>query len=305
MKTTLLDNIGNTPIILLEHLNTTSCQVYVKLESRNPGGSIKDRIAKHMIQKALAEGKLQPDGIIVEPTSGNTGIALAMIAANLGMRCVIVMPESMSIERRKLMQGYGAELMLTPAHEGMAGAVRMAEEVLAQTKNAFMPSQFTNMHALHAHYENTGPEILAELGQHIDALVAGVGTGSTLMGCGMYLREKIPNIQIVAVEPEESPLLSQGKSGPHGIQGIGANFVPPIVHPEDIHKILTVSTPKAIETASLLQKKEGISCGISSGANVYAALQLAKEPCMKGKRIITFVCDSAERYLSTPLFGAD
>ncbi len=303
MKNTLLESIGNTPVVLLQHINTTACEIYVKLECHNPGGSIKDRIAKHMIEKALGEGALQRDGIIVEPTSGNTGIALAMIAATLGIRCVIVMPESMSLERRKLMQGYGAELILTPAHEGMSGAVLMAEEVLAQTKNAFMPSQFTNPHAVHAHYENTGPEILAELGQHIDALVAGVGTGSTLMGCGMYLREKIPAIRLVAVEPEESPLLSQEKSGSHGIQGIGANFIPSILRPELISEILTVHTEAAIETSRLLQKKEGISCGISSGANVSAALKLAAQPCMKGKRIVTFVCDSAERYMSTALFA--
>ncbi len=303
MKTTLIDSIGNTPMVLLQHINSSSCEIYVKLENKNPGGSIKDRIAKQMIEKALAEGKLQPGGIIVEPTSGNTGIALAMIAATLGMRCVIIMPDSMSLERRKLLQGYGAELILTPAHEGMSGAVLMAEEVLAQSKNAFMPSQFSNFHAVQAHYEHTGPEILGELGLHIDAVVAGVGTGSTLMGCGMYLREKVPHIQVVAVEPEESPLLSQGKSGPHGIQGIGANFVPSIVDKKCIDRVLTVKTQNAVDTAHLLQRKEGISCGISSGANVHAALALAAEPCMKGKSIVTFICDSSERYLSTPIFN--
>ncbi len=302
MQKNIVNCIGQTPLIPLQHINTSNCEIYVKLESRNPGGSVKDRIAKNMLDMAFAEGLIHPGGTIIESTSGNTGIALAMLAAAKNLRCCIAMPESMSIERQKIMRGYGAELILTPAKEGMQGAVDAAEELFAKTNNAFMPNQFNNIHAVQAHYNTTGPEILNTTEQKIDALVAGVGTGSTLSGCGLFLREHVPHLRIVAVEPFESPLLSEGKSAPHGIQGIGANFIPSILRRDIIDSICTVRTEDALATARALQKKEGISAGISSGANVFAALQLAKQPKMHAKRIVTFVCDGAERYVSTALF---
>ncbi len=304
MQENILSAIGNTPLVRLSSVNSSSCQIYVKLENRNPGGSIKDRIALHMVNKAYEEGRLQ-GGTIIEPTSGNTGIALAMIAAVRGLRCIIAMPESMSIERQRLMQSYGAELLLTPAKEGMHGATSAAEELLARTPGAFMLNQFANDHAVEAHYLHTGPEIhtsLREAGLTLDALVAGVGTGTTISGCALSLREKYPQLHVYAVEPAESPLLSQGKSGPHGIQGIGANFVPTVLRREVIDTVLTVSTEEALTTARALHTKEGICCGISSGANVCAALRVAHMPEMEGKNIVTFICDSGERYLSTALF---
>ncbi len=310
MQKNIVECIGQTPLIALQHINASDCEIYVKLESRNPGGSVKDRIAKHMLGKALAEGRIGAGGTLIEPTSGNTGIALAMLAAANNLRCCIAMPESMSIERQKIMRGYGAELILTPAKEGMQGAVNAAEQLLAKTDNAFMPNQFANDYAVQAHYLTTGSEILRQTldiseqsSDVLDVLVAGVGTGSTLSGCGLFLREQLPNLRIVAVEPLESPLLSQGKSAPHGIQGIGANFVPPILRLDIIDSIYTVGTEDALATARALQSKEGISAGISSGANVFAALQLAKQPEMCGKRIVTFICDGAERYMSTALFA--
>ncbi len=223
-----------------------------------------------------------------------------MIAAVKKLKCIIVMPESMSVERQKVIKSYGAELVLTPAEEGMQGSVQLAEKILESRNNAFMPSQFTNIHAVEAHYQTTGPEILSQC-PDITALVSGVGTGSTISGCGLFLREQLPQLYIMAVEPAESPLLSQGKSSPHGIQGIGANFVPSILRIDIIDEIFTVSTQDALETARNLQRMEGISCGISSGANVFAALKLAAQAQMQGKHIVTFICDGAERYLSTAL----
>ncbi len=306
---TLLDNIGNTPLLKLNKINRTQCEIYVKLESQNPAGSIKDRIALYMIDGALATHK-HDSVTLVEPTSGNTGIALALLSAVRGYRCILTMPESMSVERQKLLRAYGAELVLTPAHKGMQGAVNAAEELCKDIENALYPNQFANPQVLKAHYKETGPEILAQckkitqdaVAPPLDALVAGIGTGGTLSGSGLYLREHLPNIRLVAVEPAESPLLSEGRAASHGIQGIGANFIPPILRRDIFSEIKPVSTEDALQTSQSLFKEEGISCGISSGANVYAALRLAARPEMKGKRIVTFICDGGERYISTALF---
>ncbi len=305
MSQNILQHIGNTPLLRLNKMGSDRCEVYVKLENKNPGGSIKDRIALHMVNKALERGELAKGGAIIEPTSGNTGIALSMIAAVYGLECYIAMPESMSIERQKLMKAYGAKLILTPASEGMAGATKAAEEFMVTHSGAFMLNQFGNADAVEAHYLTTGPEIhtaFVAMGCEVDALVAGIGTGTTLSGCALYLKEKFSHMQVYGVEPAESPLLSEGKSGPHGIQGIGANFIPDNLRREVINTVETVPTEAALETARALFQKEGISCGISSGANVYAALRLAEKPHMQGKRIVTFICDTGERYLSTKLF---
>ncbi len=302
MYTSLEQSIGNTPLLRLTRIASQDVEIYVKLENKNPAGSIKDRIALHMLRMALQEGHVQEGGVIVEPTSGNTGIALAMIAPLFKLKCVLTMPENMSLERQKLMRAYGAELMLTPATEGMTGAVRMAEKI-AQEQGAFIPNQFANAHVVDAHYSTTGPEIYEAFQQENSmphALVSGIGTGGTLSGTGLYLREKFPSLHIMGVEPAESPLISEGKSGPHGIQGIGANFVPNILRRDIIDEMCQVSTENAIATAKALFQKEGICCGISSGANVYAALSLAQKG--KHKRIVTFICDTGERYLSTKLF---
>ncbi len=305
MQTSILQGIGNTPLLRLHALEENQCQLYVKLENKNPGGSIKDRMALHMVEMALMEGKIATAGTIIEPTSGNTGIALAMICAVKGLHCCIVMPESMSIERQKLIEAHGAELVLTPARLGMVGAAQKAEEMLQKHENAFMLNQFGNAHGVQAHYLNTGPEIVHEFQKNdltVDALVAGVGTGATLTGTGLYLREHMPQVRIHAVEPAESPLLSQGKSGPHAIQGIGANFIPSILRRDIIDAVHTVSGEQAFTMARTLMRRMGISCGISSGANVHAAVELSRQEHMKGKNIVTFICDTGERYLSTKLF---
>ena len=306
MKKAILHCIGSTSMVRLTSINNTNCNIYVKLENKNPGGSIKDRIALHMIYKALKRGDLpESGGTIIEPTSGNTGIALAMIAGVMDWPCILVMPESMSIERQKLMRAYGAKLVLTPAKEGMGGSVKKAEELVKSIPHAYMPNQFCNEDAVEAHYETTALEIYETFNDnniHLDALVSVFGTGATISGCGLYLKEKDPEIKIYAVEPSASPLLSEGKSGSHAIQGIGANFIPSILKTEVIDKVYTVSDKEAIATAKLLMQKEGISCGISSGANVAIALELAKQKHMQGKNIITFICDTGERYLSTELF---
>ncbi len=302
MFTNILDGIGKTPLLKLGAINPHACDIWVKLENRNSGGSIKDRVALYMVDMALKSGALRPDGVLIEPTSGNTGIALAMVAAVRNMRCILTMPESMSLERRKLLTAMGAELVLTPATEGMQGAVREAEVLTAKIQGAFMPNQFSNPHVIEAHYMHTGPEILADIQAH--ALVAGVGTGGTLTGTGLFLREHIKDMQIHAVEPAASPLLSAGKVGAHGIQGIGPNFIPSILRQDIIDKVWAVHDDDALETARLLFRKEGINGGISSGANVWAALQLASQSHMAGKNIVTFICDTGERYMSTPLFIA-
>ena len=299
----ILEAVGATPLVRL-HALAADCaaEVWVKLENRNPGGSIKDRIGVYMVERALERGALPPGGTLVEPTSGNTGIGLAMVAAVKGLKCVLTMPESMSLERRKLLAALGAEFVLTPAAEGMGGAVREAERLTAATPGAVLLGQFTNPDVVAAHYVSTGPEIFRETQGQAAALVAGVGTGGTITGAGRYLKEHIPGLCVCAVEPAASPVLSGGKPGPHPIQGIGAGFVPAVLDRALLDEIITVEGDDALETARQLLSREGINGGISSGANVWAALQLARRPEMAGKRIVTLICDTGERYLSTALF---
>ena len=276
------------------------CEILVKIEARNPGGSIKDRPALNMIETALRQGVLSPEGTLVEPTSGNMGIGLALVAACMGLKLVLTMPESMSDERKALLRGFGAQLRLTPAAAGMGGAVEEAKR-LAASKGYILLDQFSNPANAEAHFNATGPELLAAAG-HFDAFVAGVGTGGTLTGTGRRLRERLPSVGLYAVEPAESPLLSGGKAGPHAIQGIGANFVPALLDRSLLNDVLPVSGETALYTARRLMREEGISCGISSGANVAAALKLAASADFRGKRIVTVLPDTGERYLSTPLF---
>jgi len=298
--------IGDTPLVRLNRLVPEgSAEIYVKLEYQNPGASVKDRIAISMIEEAEKEGRIKPGDTIVEPTSGNTGIGLAMVAAAKGYRAVLVMPETMSIERRNLLRAYGAELVLTPGSEGMNGAVRKAEELLAQNPGWFMPQQFKNPANVKIHRETTGPEIVEAINSldgKLDAFVAGVGTGGTITGAGEVLRKHFPHIKIYAVEPAASPLLSGGKPGPHKIQGIGANFIPDILNREIYDGVITVENEEAFETARRAAREEGILCGISSGAAIFAALKVAKE-LGAGKRVVAVVPSNGERYLSTPLFN--
>lgn len=298
--------IGDTPLVRLNRLVPEgSAEIYVKLEYQNPGASVKDRIAISMIEEAEKEGRIKPGDTIVEPTSGNTGIGLAMVAAAKGYRAVLVMPETMSIERRNLLRAYGAELVLTPGSEGMNGAVRKAEELVAQNPSWFMPQQFKNPANVKIHRETTGPEIVEAINSldgKLDAFVAGVGTGGTISGAGEVLRKHFPHIKIYAVEPAASPLLSGGKPGPHKIQGIGANFVPDILNREIYDGVITVENEEAFETARRAAREEGILCGISSGAAIFAALKVAKE-LGAGKRVVAVVPSNGERYLSTPLFN--
>jgi cysteine synthase A len=295
--------IGGTPLVRLNALSHgLSATILAKLESRNPGGSVKDRIGASMIETALADGRITTDSLIVEPTSGNTGIGLALICAIKGMKLVLTMPESMSVERRKLLAGYGAQLVLTPAGEGMKGAIKKAAELVAATPGAYMPMQFENPANPEAHRTGTALEIWDDTGGRVDCFVAGVGTGGTITGVGQVLKEKKPDVRIVAVEPSDSPVLSGGAPGPHKIQGIGAGFVPGILDTKVYDEIIQVGAQDAFATARRLMREEGISCGISSGANAFAALQLAARPEMAGKVIVFIVCDTGERYLSTPLF---
>ena len=297
----LLNSIGRTPLVRLERLTQgMDCEILVKIEARNPGGSIKDRPALNMIETALRQGVLSPEGTLVEPTSGNMGIGLALVAACMGLKLVLTMPESMSDERKALLRGFGAQLRLTPAAAGMGGAVEEAKR-LAASKGYILLDQFSNPANAEAHFNATGPELLAAAG-HFDAFVAGVGTGGTLTGTGRRLRERLPSVGLYAVEPAESPLLSGGKAGPHAIQGIGANFVPALLDRSLLNDVLPVSGETAQYTARRLMREEGISCGISSGANVAAALKLAASADFRGKRIVTVLPDTGERYLSTPLF---
>ena len=297
----LLQTFGKTPLVRLAKLNEgIGADILVKIESRNPGGSIKDRAALRMIEGALERGILHPKGTIVEPTSGNTGIGLAVAATCMGFRLILTMPESMSEERKALLRGFGAELILTPAAKGMGGAVEEAQR-LAATKGYVLLDQFSNPDNADAHYRTTGPELLADAGQ-IDAFVAGVGTGGTITGTGRYLREHLPSVGLYAVEPAESAVLSGKPAGPHLIQGIGAGFVPKLLDRSLITEVLPIPGEEAIHTARRLMTEEGISCGISSGANVAAALLLARRPELKGKRIVTVLPDTGERYLSTQLF---
>ncbi len=297
--------VGHTPLMELTHIEkeyNLAAKILVKLEYFNPAGSVKDRIAKQMIEEAEAEGTLKPGSVIVEPTSGNTGIGLSMIAQTKGYKSIIVMPESMSIERRKLMKAYGAELVLTPAAEGMKGAIAKAKEIVENTPNAWTPGQFTNQANVHAHYKTTGPEIWQDTDGNVDMLIAGVGTGGTITGSGTYLKEQNTHLEVIAVEPSDSPVLAGGKPGAHKIQGIGAGFVPDVLNQNIYDRIVHVTNEDAIESGKLISKKEGVLVGISSGAAIWAAIQEAKREENSGKTIVAILPDSGDRYLSTSLF---
>ena len=296
--------VGNTPMVLLDRMSEgVAGEVCVKLEYFNPGGSVKDRIGVAMIDAAEAEGQIQPGkAVVVEPTSGNTGIALAMVCAARGYELILTLPEGMSRERGKLLRAYGAEVRETPSLGGMNEAVALAEEIREQRKG-FMPMQFSNPANPEIHRRTTAEEIWSDLDGEIDAFVAGVGTGGTITGVGQMLRERAPEALVVAVEPASSPVLSGGKPGPHKIQGIGAGFVPEILDRDVIDEILAVDDEEALETARRVAKEEGVLAGISAGANVWAALEVAARPEMAGKRVVTIVCDSGERYMSLPFFS--
>ena len=292
--------IGKTPLLELSHIEKAEkleAKLLAKLEYFNPAGSVKDRIAKAILDDAEASGKLKPDSVIIEPTSGNTGIGLASVAAARGYRIIIVMPETMSVERRQLMKAYGAELVLSDGAKGMKGAIAKAEEIAAQTPGSFIAGQFVK-----AHYETTGPEIWEDTDGQVDIFVAGVGTGGTLTGTGKFLKEQNPNVKVVAVEPASSPVLSKGVAGAHKIQGIGAGFVPDVLDTKIYDEIITVENDDAFATGKLVGHSEGVLVGISSGAAVWAGIQLAKRPENKGKTIGVLLPDTGDRYLSTPLF---
>ena len=298
--------IGKTPLLELTHLEKKyglKAKILAKLEYFNPAGSVKDRIAKAMIDEAEAAGKLVPGSVIIEPTSGNTGIGLASVAAARGYRIIIVMPETMSVERRQLMKAYGAELVLSDGTKGMKGAIAKANELAAEIPNSFIPGQFVNPANPAAHRATTGPEIYEDTDGKVDIFVAGVGTGGTITGVGEYLKSKNPNVKVVAVEPSSSPVLSEGIAGPHKIQGIGAGFVPDVLNTKVYDEIIPVSNEAAFETGRLIGRNEGVLVGISSGAAVYAAIELAKRPENEGKNIVVLLPDTGDRYLSTPLFA--
>ena len=297
--------IGKTPLLELTHIEKKyglKAKVLAKLEYFNPAGSVKDRIARKMLDDAEAAGKLTPDSVIIEPTSGNTGIGLASVAAARGYRIIIVMPETMSVERRQLMKAYGAELVLTEGAKGMKGAIAKADELAKEIPNSFVPGQFVNPSNPKAHYETTGPEIFEDTDGEVDIFVAGVGTGGTVTGVGEYLKDKKPGVKIVAVEPETSAVLSTGVAGAHKIQGIGAGFVPDVLDTKVYDEIIPVSNEAAFEAGKLIGKSEGVLVGISSGAVAYAAIELAKRPENEGKTIVVLLPDTGDRYLSTPLF---
>ena len=298
--------IGRTPLLELTNLEKKyglKARILAKLEYLNPAGSVKDRIALAMIEDAEKKGLLTPQSVIIEPTSGNTGIGLASVAAARGYRIIIVMPDSMSVERRQLMKAYGAELVLTPGAQGMKGAIAKADELAAEIPHSFIPGQFVNPANPEAHYTTTGPEIWEDTDGTVDAFVAGVGTGGTITGIGRYLREKNPAVRIVAVEPKTSAVLSTGVAGKHGIQGIGAGFVPAVLDTGVYDEIIPVADEDAFAAGRLVGKNEGVLVGISSGAAVWAALQLAQRPEMAGKTIVVLLPDTGDRYLSTPLFA--
>ena len=298
--------IGNTPLLELTHIEQTEnlqAKILAKLEYFNPAGSVKDRIAKAMIDDAEAAGKLKPGSVIIEPTSGNTGIGLASVAAARGYRIIIVMPETMSVERRQLMKAYGAELVLTDGAKGMKGAIAKADELAKEIPNSFVPGQFVNPANPEAHRRTTGPEIWRDTDGKVDIIVAGVGTGGTITGTGSYLKAQNPAVKVVAVEPATSPVLSKGTAGVHKIQGIGAGFVPDVLDTKVYDEIIAVNNEDAFATGKLVGHKEGVLVGISSGAAVWAAVELAKRPENKGKNIVVLLPDTGDRYLSTPLFA--
>ena len=304
----ITDIIGKTPLLKLTNYineNKLSADIYAKLELFNPAGSVKDRVAKAMIDDAEAKGLLKKGSVIIEPTSGNTGIGLASVAASRGYKIILTMPETMSVERRNLLKAYGAELVLTEGAKGMKGAIAKAEELAKQTPGSFIPGQFVNPANPAVHRATTGPEIWEDTEGKVDIFVAGVGTGGTVSGVGEYLKSKNPNVKVVAVEPAGSPVLSKGVSGPHKIQGIGAGFVPDTLDTEVYDEIITVENEDAFKTGKTLARKEGVLVGISSGAAVYAATVLAKRPENKGKVIVALLPDTGERYLSTPMFAED
>lgn len=299
--------ICKTPLLELTHLeeiHNLDARVLAKVEFLNPGGSAKDRVAKKMVEDAEAKGILKAGATIIEPTSGNTGIGLAVMAAARGYRAIIVMPDSMSMERRLLMSAFGAELVLTEGAKGMAGAIAKAEELAKEIPGAFIPGQFDNPANPQAHYESTGPEIYEDTDGKVDIFVAGIGTGGTITGVGRYLREKNPDVQIIGVEPASSPLLTEGRAGSHGLQGIGANFVPSILDTKLYNEIIPVKEEEAYAAGRAVAQKEGLLVGISSGAAIHAALEVAKRPENKGKNIVVLLPDTGDRYLSTPMFQA-
>ena len=303
--TSLSELVGRTPLLEARRYAAArglEAVLYVKLESANPAGSAKDRVALEMIRKAEAEGRLQPGGTIIEPTSGNTGIGLAAMAVSRGYRVILTMPDSMSAERMALLRAYGAELVLTPGKEGMAGAIAKAEAIRAATPGSIIAGQFDNPANPAAHYATTGPEIWADTEGKVDIFVAGVGTGGTISGTGRYLKERKPSVELVAVEPAASPLLSGGQAGPHGLMGIGANFIPKNYDASLIDRVITVREQDAYQAARLLARTEGVLCGITSGAALWAAEQLARLPGNRGRHIVALLPDTGERYLSTPLF---
>ena len=298
--------IGGTPLLELTHIEKAlglEAKILAKLEYFNPGGSVKDRIAKAMIEDAEAKGLLKEGSVIIEPTSGNTGIGLASVAAARGYRIIIVMPETMSVERRQIMKAYGAELVLTEGAAGLKGAIAKADELAREIPNSFIPGQFVNPANPKAHFEHTGPEIWDDTDGKVDIFVAGVGTGGTITGVGQYLKSKNPAVQVVAVEPKTSAVLSTGKAGPHKIQGIGAGFVPDVLDTKVYDEIIPVENDDAFATGKLIGKREGVLVGISSGAATWAAIELAKRPENKGKTIVVLLPDTGDRYLSTPLFA--